>query len=483
MKILELGMKGFKKYKESTVIKFTDKTVIPGENETGKTSIGEAIVWAFYGTNLFGNTKADSKLINDDGCTTMQVQIIFLDEDGNKRVLKRNRGAQTQIKLDNFQKTQKEIDEIFGSKDLFLTLFNPEYFFGLSDLEAREFILRYLKEIPTEKVYAEMSETEKDLLSNTECSGDINVALTRLRGKLKENEKNKEYLNGRMDAALISQNKLIIPEEKVFLDKELKNDEAKLEKLNTVSEGMLEKQKDLNSIQKEVNNLKMELNSLTSQKNMDEKMFMQKKESLREKYNLTKKLIKEIGFKEGESCPQCTQKILQQTVSTIKQSIDAENATTKKQLDEFIAEGNRNKTIFETKQKEIMATSEQIKICISEVEKIITSLESEIKNNTQNSEEKAKLSQNIKLAKAQKTETEKANAQRHFLLKQKEENGKTIKTLEKSLIANDEEIILTNKKLEAMKRYANLRMKMVDKEISENLHRVSIKLALLSIFQ
>ena len=47
-----IAITGFKGYKDTVKYQFGNKTLIKGDNHLGKSSIGEAIVWALTGCNV-----------------------------------------------------------------------------------------------------------------------------------------------------------------------------------------------------------------------------------------------------------------------------------------------------------------------------------------------------------------------------------------------------------------------------------------------
>ena len=123
--IKKLEVEGFKGYKERKIFELGDITKVFADNGQGKTSIGEAITWAFLGSNLWGNIKADSLLMNNNSKKT---KAIVCFSDGEKdHVLIRSRSRNiTTIILNNKEIRQETL--YARNKDIFLSIFNPMYF-------------------------------------------------------------------------------------------------------------------------------------------------------------------------------------------------------------------------------------------------------------------------------------------------------------------------------------------------------------------
>ncbi|MCQ4925051.1 hypothetical protein NE686_18260 [Tissierella carlieri] len=156
IKINSLTIEGFKGYKEKQKFDFADIVKIIADNGKGKTSIGEAISWAFLGTDLWGSDKMDSLLLNNRS-KKMEVTIDF--SDGEKdHFLKRSRLRTTTILLDYKSIKQSELTPMIGSKEIFLSIFNPEYFTSLSDTVGRDFLIHILPNISIDDILTELDE-------------------------------------------------------------------------------------------------------------------------------------------------------------------------------------------------------------------------------------------------------------------------------------------------------------------------------------
>ena len=187
MKLLYMKLKGFRKYKELFEIQFDNETYIIGGNAKGKTTIAYAIVWAFLGTDLRGNDKRN--LINKDSNECF-VELDFIGNDGEKHTLIRYKHLQYSkknfISLDgNFIK-QKDLENIYIGKTLFLSAFNPDYFKELEPSEQKNLINQYLPEISFENVFQKLDESEQNKIFIKD--GDIQKFIKDTNARIKDTE-------------------------------------------------------------------------------------------------------------------------------------------------------------------------------------------------------------------------------------------------------------------------------------------------------
>lgn len=165
VKFKELTLQNFKSHQELTV-NFGEKTVIPGDNGEGKTSIGESITFLLYGTDLLGS-KLDPTPITYEADST-KVELLF-EVDGKQTFLGReiNKGRnkfyvnEVPSKATEFNQV---VEQLFD-KDLFLSLFNPNYFFTLHWEKQRGMILQYVTAPANKEVLKELPKPQKDKLS------------------------------------------------------------------------------------------------------------------------------------------------------------------------------------------------------------------------------------------------------------------------------------------------------------------------------
>lgn len=149
---------------ETLLIQFDDITNIHGRNGAGKSSIGNAITWNLYGTDVFG-TKLDPKPIGTDLETKVEL-LIQVDE---KQILL----GRTQKKTSKYyineipEKATKfnEFVELLFDKNLFLSLFTPGYFSSQHWQDQRTQLLQYVSEPLNKEVLAKLSEVKQNNLA------------------------------------------------------------------------------------------------------------------------------------------------------------------------------------------------------------------------------------------------------------------------------------------------------------------------------
>jgi hypothetical protein len=140
---------------------FGQITRISGDNAQGKTSILEGIAWIPFGTDLLGGSKYDPSPANYS-FDHVKAELI-LEADGVPVKLGRAiEKGKTAYYVNDVPRKAGEFDEVVGqlfNKDLFLSLFNPSYFFTLHWEEQRKMLLQYVTSPVNKEVFAEMSRT------------------------------------------------------------------------------------------------------------------------------------------------------------------------------------------------------------------------------------------------------------------------------------------------------------------------------------
>lgn len=126
-RITALHMEGFKSYSQPTDLTFGDPTVITGGNGRGKSSIADAIAFAVTGLPFFGERRID-RLHSEDN-PDLFIRMRFVDENGTLHELSRVRKSNRMtITYDGCEVRQVDLTDLFGERDVFLSIFNPLYF-------------------------------------------------------------------------------------------------------------------------------------------------------------------------------------------------------------------------------------------------------------------------------------------------------------------------------------------------------------------
>ena len=125
--ITGMTISGFKNYQEPTELVFGNPTVITGGNGRGKTSIADAISFAVTGLPFFGERGIDR--LHNETQPLVSISMSFVGGRGAAhtltRVLQKNRMT---ILYDGYEIRQMDLTDMFGEKDVFLSIFNPLYF-------------------------------------------------------------------------------------------------------------------------------------------------------------------------------------------------------------------------------------------------------------------------------------------------------------------------------------------------------------------
>lgn len=144
-------------------VNYGDITKLSGQNGEGKTTIGEAPAWVFFGTDLFGKTWNPSPTTYDFDVVRARLTMSL---DGEERVFERGiDGGDAVYLVDDIPKTftkfKEAVAEMFA-KDEFLSLYNPAYFFTMHKFDQRAFILKNTLPPARSDVLAEMSRTNPE---------------------------------------------------------------------------------------------------------------------------------------------------------------------------------------------------------------------------------------------------------------------------------------------------------------------------------
>ncbi|KEI84103.1 ATPase (plasmid) [Clostridium botulinum B2 433] len=267
--IKSLSMKGFSKHKQEAVYEFKRNNEVWGENEEGKSTIGDAIAWGFLNSDLNGVERSISYLKNLSSKYTI-VKINYSIDDKEYELIRKSGYANDNgLFVDGTKTTtEKLLAEQFNcDKDLFLCLLNPNYFFSFTPKKSREFLNKYFKKIPKSEIMKEFSDYEIEILTKEKFNfNNPNISLAEKRDDISELEKDLIYTDGMIDSIDLSS--IDNPTEKL-------KDETKLEK--------------------QINKLKSAIESILS-RNLHTDISINEDEDVKEK----KKLEIEVARTESE---------------------------------------------------------------------------------------------------------------------------------------------------------------------------------------
>lgn len=163
--ITSLMLSGFKSYEEPTELVFGNPTVITGGNGRGKSSIADAIAFAVTGCPFFGERGIDR--LHNENNPDVAIRMCFVDETGTLHELNRTRRKNRMtITYDGYEIRQLDLADLFGERDVFLSILNPLYFIEELGEDGKKLLERYLPTIPHETVLSQLSEPVREHLKN-----------------------------------------------------------------------------------------------------------------------------------------------------------------------------------------------------------------------------------------------------------------------------------------------------------------------------
>lgn len=186
--ITKLTMTGFKCFEGTTSFDFGDTTFITASNGQGKSSIADALAFAFVGTPFFGDKGLDR--LQNKFTQEMAVSVDIIDDTGELHNLTRSRKRDaTTITYDGIIVRQTDLNEAFGGKDVFLSVLNPLYFVDVLGDSGKKLLEKLLPTVKHEDVLAALPESSRKILANRQISSP-EVFIKNLRSELKELDEN-----------------------------------------------------------------------------------------------------------------------------------------------------------------------------------------------------------------------------------------------------------------------------------------------------
>ena len=199
--INSLMLSRFKSYEEPTELVFGNPTVITGGNGRGKSSIADAIAFAVTGCPFFGERGIDR--LHNENNPDVAIRMCFVDETGTLHELNRTRRKNRMtITYDGYEIRQLDLADLFGERDVFLSIFNPLYFIEELGEDGKKLLERYLPTIPHETVLSQLSEPVREHLKN-ETILSPEGSLKRCREEIRGLEERITYLRGQKDLAAL----------------------------------------------------------------------------------------------------------------------------------------------------------------------------------------------------------------------------------------------------------------------------------------
>ncbi len=202
--ITGMTISGFKSYQEPTELSFGNPTTITGGNGRGKTSIADAIAFVVTGQPFFGERGIDK--LHNEIQPDVFISLRFVDETGTTHELTRTRRkSRMVINYDGYEIRQMDLTDMFGERDVFLSIFNPLYFIEELGDEGKNLLETHLPMISHEAVLSNLSDPVRAALEGVKILSPDSF----LKGKREEVRKLEErmiYLRGQKDQAAAQDN-------------------------------------------------------------------------------------------------------------------------------------------------------------------------------------------------------------------------------------------------------------------------------------
>ena len=482
LQLRQIEMKGFKPYKDVKVVCFSENTVIEGDNGQGKSSIADAICFAFLGTGADGVEKAGVKLLNNES-KDMYVMIMF-EVDGEEHILTRaKKGNKSELILDTNSIEQTELMNWIKQKDLFLSIFNPVYFTAMTPKDQKELLQKYLGEISFDEVINKMGSEGQVLIDD--CFMVPQIYIDRKREELKEADSRENFLKG----FVVGKGDIEVPEEKVFShQEELDKRKVELEALNA-------KPTQLHDIAAQIENHKQLTNQLSVLNTRKYKLETEctvfpQEEQIKEKESERKYLLKrhkDIKSRMTEvqnvTCPQCGHEFdlmadfkakLESELSTVIEKgksvaaeiLDLQDALSKKKSEYEIEVKKQIDEVL----KEIDDT--QVKVRSTDLSKFQS--ENDVYFEEIQAEKKA-ITQLIYSLENEQREVEAFNKNRMQLIEQKEQNKAIIEDSKAELETFEPLREKLNQDIERAKKFNATKLRMQGEFIGQFLYKVNIQ--------
>lgn len=193
-RIRGLTLSGFKCFDARQSFAFGGLTMITGANHVGKSSIADAIAFAFTGTTFYGEGRID-RLYNEQN-PDIEVRVTLEDAAGASHELVRSRKKdRMSISYDDYNIRQQDLTDLFGERDVFLSIFNPLYFIEKMGDGGKALLEKHLPFVPQEAAMEGMSEFNKRLLSGKDILAPENY-MKELRADIRESKENIIALEG-----------------------------------------------------------------------------------------------------------------------------------------------------------------------------------------------------------------------------------------------------------------------------------------------
>ena len=354
--ITSMSISGFKSYEKPTELTFGNPTVITGGNGRGKTSIADAIAFAVTGLPFFGERGLDR--LHNEKNPDVAIQMRFVDENGIIHELTRIRQKNDMsIYYDGHTIRQLDLADLFGERDVFLSILNPLYFIEELGRNGKNLLERYLPFIPQETILAQLpGAVQASLKDEVILSPD--AYLKGRRAEIRELEERITYLSGQKDLAATQkkqhetmrveisegitalQNEIVALAEKQFAGLDTAEMQERLVELSQRYDEMARDERgDTVQQQKELRALREKI--VRRQSEQYQSKFTEPLAEIAAKVNdlgtrYKRESVAYKAFHAGMDCPTCHRRVTEETLPEVQ-------AALKKNISELYAAGTEQK--------------------------------------------------------------------------------------------------------------------------------------------
>ena len=344
--ISSMTVSGFKCYEAPMKITFGNPTIVTGGNGRGKSSLADAIAFAVTGLPFFGERGIDR--LHNETNPDLQITMRFTDDTGRAHELTRSRQKdRMSITYDGYAIRQTDLNEMFGERDVFLSIFNPLYFIEELGEDGKKLLERYLPSIPQANVLSQLNEQAQQRLSGVQLPSPETFLKNR-REEIRALEQDAVYLSGKLDLAQKQrQSSKELSDRLTAQIQELQSEIASLEAQRFENINLEDLQEQLVQASEQYEELSGEAPETPDTAELDAKLQelhaklgarssevyqpkytgplaedTAKVQALGKKYQQNAALLKR--FQPGTSCPVCRRVLSQQEYPAFRQALQAE---------------------------------------------------------------------------------------------------------------------------------------------------------------
>ena len=153
--------------------------------------------FAVTGLPFFGERGIDR--LHCERNPSVMVALYFTDGEGEKHELTRTRQkSRMTITYDGYEIRQQDLNEMFGEKDVFLSILNPLYFIEELGDDGKKLLERHLPTVSHEQILSTLPDSVRESLEK-ESILSPETYLKKRREEIRNLEQDVIYLNGQRD--------------------------------------------------------------------------------------------------------------------------------------------------------------------------------------------------------------------------------------------------------------------------------------------